>query len=72
LHSTQKGKIKFTFVVAKCKKIFDELLKNDNIKLSHTIPPIEELKKCVYCNGMVPFFITPMIVIPLVNKYNRL
>jgi hypothetical protein len=32
-----------------CDKIFDELLKNGNIKLSHTIPPIEELKKCVYC-----------------------
>jgi hypothetical protein len=27
LHSTQKGKVKFTFNVAKCDKIFDELLK---------------------------------------------
>jgi hypothetical protein len=49
LHSAQKGKSKFTFNVAKCDKIFDELFKNYNIKLSHTIPPIEELKKCVYC-----------------------
>jgi hypothetical protein len=49
LHSAQKGKAKFTFNVAKCDKIFDELLKNDNIKLSHTISPLEELKKCVYC-----------------------
>jgi hypothetical protein len=48
LHSAQKGKVKFTFNVAKCDKRFDELLKNGNIKLSHTIPPIEELKKCVY------------------------
>jgi hypothetical protein len=48
LHSTQKGKAKFTFNVAKCDKIFDELFKNGNIKLSHTIPPLEELKKCVY------------------------
>jgi hypothetical protein len=29
--------------------IFDELFKNGNIKLSHTIPPIEELKTCAYC-----------------------
>jgi hypothetical protein len=49
LHSTQKGKAKFTFNVAKCDKIFDELFKNGNIKLSHIIPPLEELKKCVYC-----------------------
>jgi hypothetical protein len=49
LHSAQKEKVKFTFNVAKCDKIFDELLKNGNIKMSHTIPPIEELKKCVYC-----------------------
>jgi hypothetical protein len=49
LHSAQKGKVKFTYNVAKCDKIFDELFKNDNIKLSHTIPPLEELKKCVYC-----------------------
>jgi hypothetical protein len=49
LHSTQKGKAKFTFNVAKYDKIFDELFKNGNIKLSHTIPPIEELKRYVYC-----------------------
>jgi hypothetical protein len=49
LHSIQKGKVKFTFNVSKCDKIFDELFKNGNIKLSHTIPLIEELKKCVYC-----------------------
>jgi hypothetical protein len=30
-------------------KKFDVLLKNGNIKLSHTIPPIEELKRCAYC-----------------------
>jgi hypothetical protein len=48
-HSAQKGKVKFTFNVAKCDKIFDELLKLGNIKLSHTIPPVEELKGRVYC-----------------------
>jgi hypothetical protein len=49
LHSAQKGKVKFTFNVSKCDKIFDELFKNSNIKLSHTISSIEELKKCAYC-----------------------
>jgi hypothetical protein len=49
LHSAQKGKVKFTFNVAKCGKIFDEQLKNGNIKLRHTIPQMEELKRYVYC-----------------------
>jgi hypothetical protein len=47
-HSTQKEKVKFTFNIAKCDKIFDELLKNDNIKLSHIIPAVEELKGRIY------------------------
>jgi hypothetical protein len=72
LHLAQKGKVKFTFNVAKCDKIFDGLLKNGNIKLSHIIPPIEELK-CVYIvNGMTPFFIIPMIVMSFVDNYNWL
>jgi hypothetical protein len=40
-HSTQKKKVKFTFNITKCDKIFDELLKHGNIKLSHVIPPVE-------------------------------
>jgi hypothetical protein len=39
----------FTFDVLKCDKIFDELLSIRKIKLSHTIPPIEDLKKYAYC-----------------------
>jgi hypothetical protein len=45
----RQEEIKFTFNVAKCDKIFDELLKNGNIKLTHTIPPIDELKRRAYC-----------------------
>jgi hypothetical protein len=48
-HSAQKMKVKFTFNVAKCDKIFDELFKHDNINLSHIIPLVEELKGRVYC-----------------------
>jgi hypothetical protein len=72
LHSAQKGKVKFVFNVAKCDKILDVLLKNGDIKLSHTILPIEKLKRCVYCEWHGSFFITPMIVMSSVDKYNRL
>jgi hypothetical protein len=49
VQKNRQEEIKFTFNVAKCDKIFDELLKNGNIKLTHTIPPIDELKICAYC-----------------------
>ena len=39
----------FIFYVSKCDRIFDELYKNGYIKMSHTIPPLEELKWRVYC-----------------------
>jgi hypothetical protein len=41
--------MKFTFDPAKCDRIFDELLKFGYIKLSHTFPSIEELKRRAYC-----------------------
>jgi hypothetical protein len=51
LQPVQKNQqeVKFTFNVAKCDKIFDKLLKNDNIKLTHTIPPLVKLKRRAYC-----------------------
>jgi hypothetical protein len=45
----QLDEIKFKFDVSKCDRIFDELLKSGNIKLTHTIPPLEELKRHAYC-----------------------
>jgi hypothetical protein len=41
--------VKFTFNVGKCDKIFDELLKNGNIKIDYTVPPADELKRRAYC-----------------------
>ena len=41
--------MKFTFDVSKCDRIFDELLKLGYIKLSHAIPPLDELKCHAYC-----------------------
>jgi hypothetical protein len=40
--------VKFTFNVGKYDKIFDELLKNDNIKINHIVPPTDELKRRAY------------------------
>jgi hypothetical protein len=41
--------VKFTFDVAKCDRIFDELLKAGKIKITHIIPPLEELTRHDYC-----------------------
>ena len=52
LMSTQKNwqdEMKFTFDVSKCDRIFDELLKNGNIRLTHSIPSPDELKRHAYC-----------------------
>jgi hypothetical protein len=46
---SRQEEIQFTFDVFKCDRIFDELLKSGNIKLTHTIPPLEELKRHAYC-----------------------
>jgi hypothetical protein len=45
----QQEEVKFTFNVGKCDKIFDELLKNDKIKINHIVPPADELKCRAYC-----------------------
>jgi hypothetical protein len=52
LHPVQKKQqeeVKFTFNVGKCDKIFDELLKNGNIKINHIVPSVDELKRRAYC-----------------------
>jgi hypothetical protein len=49
VHKNRQKEIKFTFDVAKCDKIFDELDKAGSIKMSYTIPPLDELKRKAYC-----------------------
>jgi hypothetical protein len=44
-----RGEMKFTFDVTKCDKIFYELFKLGKIKMSHTIPPLDQLKRRAYC-----------------------
>jgi hypothetical protein len=46
VQKNQQEEVKFTFNVAKCDKIFDELVKSGNIKVTHTLLPIDELKRC--------------------------
>jgi hypothetical protein len=45
----RQEQVKFTFNVGKCDKIFDELLKNGNIKIDYTVPPADELRHRAYC-----------------------
>jgi hypothetical protein len=49
IRKNQQREIKYTFDVAKCDRIFDELLKAGEIKITHTIPPLDELKRRAYC-----------------------
>ena len=47
---------KFTFDVSKYERIFDELYRLGYIKMSHTVPPLEELKRRAYCKPHNTFF----------------
>ena len=49
IQNNRREEARFTFDVSKCDRIFDELLRDGNIKLSHAIPPLEELKRRAYC-----------------------
>ena len=49
IHKNRQEELKFTFDVSKYDRIFDETLKNTYIKLSHPLPPLDELKHRVYC-----------------------
>ena len=44
VHKNRKEEMKFMFDVSKCDRIFDELLRLGRIKITHVIPPLEELK----------------------------
>jgi len=62
---------RFTFDVSKCDHIFDELLRNGNIKLSHAIPLLDELKRRAYCKWHNFFLMQPMIAIFSIDIFNR-
>ena len=41
--------MKFTFDVSKCDRIFDELFCLGHLKITHVVPPFEELMRRAYC-----------------------
>ena len=49
IRKNREDEMKFSFDVAKCDRIFDAMLKDKCIRISHTIPPFEELKRRAYC-----------------------
>ena len=49
IQNNRREESRFTFDVSKCDRIFDELPRDGNIKLSHAIPPLEKLKRRAYC-----------------------
>ena len=49
VQKNRKEEMKFTFDVSKCDRMFDELLRLGHIKITHVIPPFEELKRRAYC-----------------------
>jgi hypothetical protein len=55
-HKKWQDDIKYTFDVAKCDNIFDELHKGGDIKLSHIVLPFEELKRQAYCKWHNSYF----------------
>jgi hypothetical protein len=71
VQKNRQEEVKFTFNVAKCNKIFDELLKNGNIKLTLIVPHMDELKRRSYCKWHNFFPMPPMIVMFFVDRYNQ-
>jgi hypothetical protein len=43
-----KKKLKLLLILPSVIKIFDELVKSGNIKVTRTLPPLDELKRCAY------------------------
>jgi hypothetical protein len=67
----RQEELKFTFDVSKCDSIFDELLKLGNIKISYTMPPLDEIKRCAYCKFTILILMPLMIAMCFVVRYNR-
>jgi hypothetical protein len=70
---TQQDKMRYTFDVAKCDRIFDYLLQEKQIKLpsGHAIPLSEQLKSMHNLNGIILILMLLLIAIFSVDKFNR-
>jgi hypothetical protein len=56
IQKKRQEEAKLIFNVGKCDKIFDELLKNGNIKINHIVPFADELKRHAYCKWHNSFY----------------
>jgi hypothetical protein len=70
IHKNRQDDIKYTFDVDKCDRIFYELHKGGYIKISHTLPPLEELKRRVFANGIILSLMLLTIAMFSIDKYN--
>jgi hypothetical protein len=66
----RQEEVKFTFNVGKCDKIFDELLKNGNIKINDIVPSTDKLKRRAYCKWHNSFLMLLMIAMCFVDRFN--
>jgi hypothetical protein len=68
-----QDKIRFTFNVTKCDRIFDYLLQEKEIKLpsNHVIPSSEQLKSMHIINGIIHILMLLMIVMFSIDRFNR-
>ena len=70
-HKGRQEEVKFTFDVSKCDRIFDELHKSGNIKLTHTLPPLDELKRRAYCKFHNSYSHATNDLNVFVDRFNR-
>jgi hypothetical protein len=71
VHKNWPEEIKFIFDVAKCDKIFDEMHKAGCIKMSYTIPPLDELNGKLIVGCTILFLMILMIVIFSIDRSNQ-
>jgi hypothetical protein len=64
-------KVKFTFDVDKCDRMFDGLLRQGKLKIPHTMPLLHKIKKRAYCKFHHSYLMIPMITILFIDKYNH-
>jgi hypothetical protein len=71
---SRQDKMRYTFDIAKCDRIFDYLLQEKQIKLpsGNVIPSSEQLKKHDIVNGIILILMLLMIAIFSVDRFNRL
>jgi hypothetical protein len=71
VQNKQQEDVKFIFNIGKFDKIFDELLKNGNIKINHTVPSADEQNVVHTASDITHSLMPLMIVMLFVDRFNR-